>query len=293
MASNASPVTLEKIVSLCKRRGFVLPSADIYGGMNGLYDIGPLGTLLKQNIRALWTKALTSMDYDVFFIEGAVLGPEAMWKASGHLEHFHDPMVDCLVCKRRFRADDIDLNKACPHCGNKQWTAVRTFNMMFQTSVGASMEQSSIAYLRPETAQAIYVDFKAVAHSMRAKIPFGIAQIGKAFRNEITPKQFLFRMREFEQMELEWFCHPTDAQSFFDFWTKQRHAFYANIGITMDRIRIRAHDTTELAHYSKNTSDIEYQFPFGWKELEGIAHRSDYDLSSKGKDGTSIISNWQ
>lgn len=278
MTPTPSSVTLEKIVSLCKRRGFIFPSAEIYGGINGLYDTGPLGTLLKQNLRNAWSKALKNLEYDTFFLEGALLGPEALWKASGHVEHFHDPMVDCLVCKHRFRADDIDLAKACPHCGNKQWTSVRNFNMMFQTNVGAAAEQTSIAYLRPETAQTIFANFKAVASSMRAKIPFGIAQVGKAFRNEITPKQFLFRMREFEQMELEWFCTPETAQDFFAFWIQQRLSFYEKIGIKKDHIRIRAHASSELAHYSQNTSDVEYLFPFGWKELEGIAYRGNFDL---------------
>jgi glycyl-tRNA synthetase len=280
---SSSPANLEKIVSLCKRRGFVFPSAEIYGGVNGLYDYGPLGTLLRNNLRTAWTGALQQLDVTVFFIEGALLGPEALWQASGHVEHFHDPMIDCLVCKHRFRADDIDSSKPCPHCGNTQWTPVRNFNMMFQTQLGASAEHTSLAYLRPETAQVIYTDFKAVATSMRAKIPFGIAQIGKAFRNEITPKQFLFRMREFEQMELEWFCRPEEAHTFFDFWLAKRRDFYATIGITTDRIRIRPHQRDELAHYSQNTSDIEYEFPFGWKELEGIAYRGNFDLSQHSK----------
>jgi glycyl-tRNA synthetase len=221
-------------------------------------------------------------------LEGALLGPESLWKASGHVEHFHDPMVDCLVCKHRYRADDIDLEKPCPHCGNKQWTAVRNFNMMFQTHLGAATEQSSLAYLRPETAQVMYVDFKLIATSMRAKIPFGIAQMGKAFRNEITPKQFVFRMREFEQMELQWFCKPETAREFFEFWLQQRTTFYATLGVKAEHLRLRAHEATELAHYSQRTSDVEYQFPFGWKELEGIAYRGDFDLQQhsrfSGKD---------
>ena len=284
----SSVVTLEKLVSLCKRRGFAYQSAEIYGGLNGVYDIGPLGTLLKQNIRAAWTQSLMNLEHEVLFIEGAILGASSMWEASGHVQNFHDPMVDCLVCKHRFRADDIDLDKPCSNCGNKKWTDVREFNMMFKTQLGASTEQSAVAYLRPETAQAIFINFKNVLSSNRVKIPFGIAQIGKAFRNEITPKQFLFRMREFEQMEIEFFCKEADALTFFEFWSAQRRAFYDAIGIKHDRIRLRAHEKTELSHYSSATSDVEYHFPFGWKELEGIAYRGNYDLTQhmkhSGKD---------
>ena len=186
-------VSLDKLVSLCKRRGFVYPSAEIYGGINGIYDMGPLGSLLKQNIRAAWKASLAKTNFDIVFVEGALIGPHAMWEASGHIENFHDPMVDCLVCKHRFRADDIDMAKACSHCGNKSWTEVRQFNLMFTTQLGAASHQSTTAYLRPETAQAIFINFKNVLTSSRVKIPFGIAQMGKSFRNEITPKQFLFR----------------------------------------------------------------------------------------------------
>lgn len=285
--ANTTPPSLETVVSLCKRRGFVYPSSEIYGGLNGVYDIGPLGVALKNNIRKAWSRAVN--DLDVFFMEGALLGPQALWQASGHVANFSDPLVDCLTCKHRFRADDIDMQAGCPHCGAKNtWTDVRPFNMMFQTQVGASSEQSSIAYLRPETAQAVFVNFKNVMTSMRAKIPFGIAQIGKAFRNEITPKQFLFRMREFEQMELEWFCTQERAREFFDFWQQRRQDFYRAIGINPEHIRIRAHAKEELSHYSQATSDIEFLFPFGWKELEGIAYRGNFDLTQhstcSGKD---------
>ncbi len=286
--THTSSVTLEKLVSLCKRRGFVYQSAEIYGGLNGVYDIGPLGALLKHNIRAAWTQSLNSTGLEILYIEGALLGPHAVWEASGHVQSFQDPMVDCLTCKRRFRADDIDLNKPCPHCGNKTWTDVRQFNLMFKTHVGASTDTSSIAYLRPETAQSIFINFKNVYSSNRVKIPFGIAQIGKAFRNEITPKQFLFRMREFEQMEIEWFCTPSSAVKFFEFWTAHRKQFYTTIGIDPEKIRLRAHEKDELSHYSTATSDIEYHFPFGWKELEGIANRGNFDLTQhmkySGKD---------
>lgn len=281
-------VSLETIIALAKRRGFFFPSSELYGGLNGIYDAGPLGVLLKNNIRAAWTRAHDALEYDIVPLEGALLGPETLWKASGHVENFHDPMVDCLACKHRYRADDINLDGACPHCGNKKWTDVRVFHMMFSTQLGAAQGASSVAYLRPETAQAIYVNVKNVMTTMRLKVPFGISQIGKAFRNEITPKQFLFRMREFEQMELEWVCTEQDAPKFFDYWREHRKNFYAQIGIKTGNIRLRDHDASELAHYSRGTTDIEYQFPFGWKELEGIAYRGNFDLTQHaqhaGKD---------
>jgi glycyl-tRNA synthetase len=278
--SSANTTTLETITALCKRRGFVYPTAEIYGGFNGVYDFGPLGTLMKRNIQDAWTHALMSLEKEILFIDGAILGPEAEWHASGHIEHFNDPMVDCTHCKKRYRADDVNLSGACPHCGTKNsWTEVRQFNMMFQTRAGAAAENSITAYLRPETAQAIFVNFKNVLSTNRVKIPFGIAQIGKAFRNEITPKQFLFRVREFEQMEMEWFCRGEDASEFFEFWTNERKQFFTNIGITPERLRIRPHGPDELAHYSKQCNDVEYEFPFGWKELEGIADRGNFDLS--------------
>jgi glycyl-tRNA synthetase len=288
MDSVNSPVTLEKIVALCKRRGFVFPTAEIYGGLNGVYDFGPLGALLKNNIRNAWSQSISSAVGDVVFFEGSILAPSAVWEASGHVKNFHDPLVDCLNCKHRFRADDVDLNGPCPNCGKKAWTEVRQFNMMFETKVGAMSSASSIAYLRPETAQSIFVNFKNVFSSSRVKIPFGIAQMGKAFRNEITPKQFLFRMREFEQMEIEWFCKGETALDFYKKWCDARYAFYQSIGIEKDKIRLRPHAKDELSHYSSATSDVEYEFPFGWKELEGIAYRGDYDLSQhmkhSGKD---------
>lgn len=275
--------SLDQIVAFAKRRGFVYQSSEIYGGLNGVYDFGHLGTLLKENIRNSWRSSIRATNPNILFIEGAQLGPHALWQASGHTENFSDPMIDCTNCKKRFRADDIDINKACPACGVKAWTDVRQFQLMFQTNLGAVSDQSSIAYLRPETAQSIFANFKNVLSTNRVKIPFGIAQIGKAFRNEITPKQFLFRMREFEQMELEWFCKPDQADEFFDIWVNSRHQFYKTIGINQDRIRLRHHDKQELAHYSSRTTDIEYEFPFGYKELEGIADRGNFDLSQHSK----------
>jgi len=285
----SSTVSLEAIVALAKRRGFVFPAAEIYGGLNGVYEMGPLGALLRQHIRSTWIESVSDVQqndhtYDVVFIEGALLGPQALWKASGHIDHFQDPMIDCTVCKHRYRADDdIDPTKNCPHCGNKSWTDVRQFNMMFQTNVGASTDGSSVAFLRPETAQAIFTNLKNVMTTTRAKIPFGIAQIGKAFRNEITPKQFLFRMREFEQMELEWFCKKQNVDTFFAFWIEKRMQFMKDIGLNQDNVRVREHDKDELSHYSSATSDIEYQFPFGWRELEGIANRGSFDLEMHSK----------
>lgn len=278
-----NPVSLDTLVALCKRRGFIFQSAEIYGGANGFYDFGHLGTLLKENLRNAWKKSLYNSNGEIVFLEGSVVGPEPMWVASGHVQNFHDPMVDCMECKHRFRADHIDLEKACPNCGKKKWTDVRSFNMMFKTNIGAAEAHSSTGYLRPETAQAIFVNFKNVLTTSRVKIPFGIAQIGKAFRNEITPKQFLFRMREFEQMEMEWFCKAEQAKEFFEFWRKKRLQFFSDIGIASDKLRLRPHEQDELSHYSSQTDDVEYLFPFGWKELEGIAHRGNYDLTQHTK----------
>ena len=275
--------SLDTIVSLCKRRGFVYPSAEIYGGINGVYDFGPLGSLTKQHIRAFWVKHMKKESDNIVFLEGPILGPTPMWQASGHLENFHDPMVDCLNCNKRLRSDELDLEKPCPHCGVKKWTESRQFNLMFKTQMGAMAEQGSDAYLRPETAQAIFVNFKNVHSTSRVKIPFGIAQIGKAFRNEITPKQFLFRTREFEQMEIEWFCKAENSKKFFEFWLEARHRFYQNIGLNADNIRFDAHKPEDLSHYSQATTDVEYNFPFGWKELEGIADRGNFDLSQHTK----------
>ena len=278
MSTEKKTVSLDAIVSLCKRRGFVYQTADIYGGLNGVYDFGHLGVLLKKNIRNAWKKSIKK-NGPIVMLDGALLGPQSVWEASGHVENFHDPMVDCLQCKKRFRADEINLEKGCPSCGNKNWTDIKQFNMMFKTALGASSESTSVAYLRPETAQSIFVNFKNILTTSRVKIPFGIAQIGKAFRNEITPKQFLFRMREFEQMEVEWFCKESDAQSALDSWKNLRFDFYLQLGINKEKIRLRNHGSNELAHYSTACVDIEYQFPFGWKELEGIAHRGNFDLT--------------
>lgn len=280
---SSTHATLDILVALCKRRGFVYQSAELYGGLNGVYDFGPMGTLLKQNLKQAWLTSLYKATDDIVQLDGALLGSHDVWNASGHLQNFHDPLVDCTNCKHRFRADDIDLEKACPNCGKKAWTDVRQFNMMFKTELGAAAGKTTEAYLRPETAQSVFVNFKNVYATSRVKIPFGIAQIGKAFRNEITPKQFLFRMREFEQMELEWFCKEEQTAEYFDFWCKQRLAFYEAIGIKKEHIRLRAHESSELSHYSRQTNDVEYAFPFGWKELEGIADRGSFDLTQHTK----------
>lgn len=283
--SNQTTVTLDKIVSLCKRKGFVYPSADIYGGINGIYDFGHLGTLIKENLKSAWKKSIQSKKGDTFFLDGALIGPSAMWIASGHVENFHDPMIDCMNCKKRFRTDDdsIDVDKCCPSCGVKSWTDIRNFNLMFQTQLGALQDEASKAYLRPETAQTIFAQFKNIYSTSRTKLPFGVAQIGKAFRNEITPKQFLFRMREFEQMEMEWFCKEVDSMDFFNYWVEKRKSFYESIGINMSKIRLYQHPQEKLSHYSKCTFDVEYEFPFGFKELEGIAHRGNFDLTQHTK----------
>ena len=282
----APTVTLEKIVSLCKRRGFAYASADIYSGINGVYDFGPLGCQLLRNIKDSWRAHMNSFSEEMVEMDGALLGPAATWAASGHLAGFSDPMIDCTSCKKRFRADDgsVDPEKNCPHCGNKAWTEARDFNLMFETNLGAMSDGSSKAYLRPETAQSIFINFKNVISSTRVKMPFGIGQIGKAFRNEITPKQFLFRVREFEQMELEFFCKGEDAPRYFEEWLKRQATFYDKLGMRKENLRFRPHDADELAHYSTTCTDVEYQFPFGWKELEGIAHRGNYDLTQHTKE---------
>lgn len=273
-------VTLDKIISLCKRKGFIFPAAEIYGGLNGVYDFGPLGVALKRKLRIFWESSLKKFSRDIVFLEGSLLGSEEMWKASGHLENFSDPMVDCLECKHRYRADEIDLEKSCANCGKKNWTEPREFNLMFKTQMGAMLGTGNNAYLRPETAQAIFVNFKNIISTYRVKIPFGIAQIGKSFRNEITPRQFLFRTREFEQMEIEWFCKPEEGMEYFHKWLEARENFYKDLNFNKENLIFKPHGEKDLAHYSVCCTDVEYNFPFGWKELEGIAHRGDYDLKA-------------
>ncbi len=273
-------VTMDKIVSLCKRRGFIFQSSEIYGGLNGAYDYGPLGVQLKNNIRDFWWKEMTQIHDDIVGLDASILMHPRVWEASGHVSNFSDPMVDCKQCKSRFRADQIDLKGACPTCGTKDsFTEPRNFNLMFSTHIGANADASSIVYLRPETAQGIYVDFKNVVSSSRVKIPFGIAQVGKAFRNEITTKNFIFRSCGFEQMEMQWFCKPGSDEHWFSYWREQRMAFYHKMGIKPSSLRWHQHGPDELAFYAKDAYDIQFLFPMGWQELEGVHSRTDYDLT--------------
>ena len=280
-----SEVTMDKIVSLCKRRGFIFQSSEIYGGLNGAYDYGPLGVQLKNNIRDAWWKEMTQLHDDIVGLDASILMHSKVWEASGHVSNFTDPMVDCKQCKSRFRADQIDLNAACPVCGSKgTFTAPRNFNLMFATHIGADVDAASTIYLRPETAQGIYVDFKNVVSSSRVKIPFGIAQVGKSFRNEITTKNFIFRSCEFEQMEMQWFCKPGTDEQWFPYWREQRMNFYVNkLGIHPEHLRWHQHGPDELAFYAKDAYDIQFLFPMGWQELEGVHSRTDYDLTQHQK----------
>ena len=277
---------MEKIVSLCKRRGFIFQSSEIYGGLNGLWDYGPLGVELKRNLKDYWWRVMVHERDDVVGMDGSILMNRAVWKASGHEDTFSDPMVDCRSCKARLRADQVINKKGekqCPVCGGKDLTESRAFNLMFKTHVGATEDETSVAYLRPETAQAIFVQFKNILDVSRKKLPFGIAQIGKAFRNEINPRNFTFRSREFEQMELEYFCRAEEGMKLLEYWKEERLKFYENIGIPRSKLHVLTVPDEERAFYSKGTYDIEYDFPFGRQELEGVAYRTDYDLSQHQK----------
>jgi len=281
--------TMDKLVSLAKRRGFIFQSSEIYGGINSCYDYGPLGVEMKKNIKELWWKAMVYERDDVEGIDASILMHPRVWEASGHVEGFNDPMVDCKVCKTRFREDNIDTSKPCPVCGSRDsFTEVRQFNLMFKTYMGPVQDSASVVYMRPETAQGIYVNFHNVRESARRKIPFGIAQIGKAFRNEITPGNFIFRTREFEQMEMQYFVRPGEDEKWFAYWKAQRREWYKRLGLTEEKLRFHQHGPNELAHYAKAAYDIEYEFPFGWNEIEGIHNRTDFDLSRhmeySGKD---------
>jgi len=288
-----NPERMEKIVSLCKRRGFVFQSSEIYGGLNGCWDYGPLGVELKRNLKDYWWRVMVRERDDIVGMDGSILMNRNVWKASGHEETFTDPMVDCRVCKARLRADQLpekDGVPYCSNCGSRDLTEARAFNLMFLTYVGATQDESSKTYLRPETAQAIFVQFKNVLATSRKKLPFGIAQIGKAFRNEITPGNFTFRTREFEQMEIEYFCRPEDAPRYHQEWIQARYQWYLDLGIRPENLTLRPHEKDELAHYAQSeastgTTDIEYKFPFMDKpaELEGIANRADFDLSQHAK----------
>ncbi len=272
---------LEQIVNLCKRRGFVYPSAEIYGGFRSAYDYGPLGALMLRNVKEAWIRAMVQERDDVVLIDAATLGPPQVWEASGHLASFHDPLVDCTNCKQRFRQDKLDDPDICPNCGaHGSFTEARQFNLMFKTYAGPVEESASVAYLRPETAQGMFVNFANVLATTRKKPPFGIAQVGKAFRNEITPQNWIFRTREFELMEVEFFVPPADSTKWYEYWCNERLDWYVRHGIPREMLRLRPHDSDELSHYSSGTSDVEFLFPWGFDELEGIAQRTDYDLKA-------------
>ena len=278
--------TMDKVVNLCKRRGFVFPGSEIYGGLGSSLDYGPLGVELKRNVKEAWWRAVVTGRDDVVGIDAAIIMHPGVWEASGHLAGFTDPLVDCKSCKQRFRADDVQ-GERCPACGG-ELTDARQFNLMFKTFVGPVEDTAHVAYLRPETAQGIFVNFRNVVETSRLKVPFGIAQIGKSFRNEITPGNFLFRTREFEQMELEFFVRPGEDDPWFEHWREERLRWYTDLGLAPERLRVRPHGADELAHYAKACCDIEYRFPFAWAELEGIANRTDFDLrrhaERSGKD---------
>jgi len=292
---------MDNIVNLCKRRGIIFPSSEVYGGIGSTWDYGPVGVLLKNNVKAAWWKSVVQERDDMVGLDAAILMHPDVWKASGHVESFTDPMVDCKQCKRRFRADHLvealktdedgvrrtaeelrTLEQAlqgvrCPECGG-EFTSMRQFNMMFKTYMGPVEDSAAVVYLRPETAQGIFVNFKNILNSTRKKLPFGIAQIGKSFRNEITPGNFIFRTREFEQMEIEYFTRPEEAEQWHEYWLNERFEWYVGLGIKRENLRLRPHGEDELAFYARACSDVEYLFPIGWSELEGIANRTDYDL---------------
>ncbi len=284
----------DKLASLAKRRGFVFPSSEIYGGAGATWDYGPLGVELKNNVKRAWWKAMVQLREDIVGLDAAILMHPRVWEASGHVENFIDPLVECASCKRRFRLDELpdgdrlteewragggDLAAVpCPGCGTKRLAAPRRFNLMFKTFVGPAEDTASVAWLRPETAQGIFVNFENVQQSARRKLPFGIAQVGKSFRNEITPGNFIFRSREFEQMEMQYFCRPEDAPRLFEEWKQRRMDWHRSFGVPADLLRFRDHAPDERAHYAAAATDVEFRFPFGWKELEGIHNRTDYDL---------------
>ena len=282
MAKDAQQQRMEKIVSLCKRRGFVFQSSEIYGGLNGFWDYGPMGVELKRNLKDYWWRRMVHEREDMVGMDGSIIMNRAVWRASGHEETFSDPMVDCKTCKSRHRADQLprkDDVPYCPNCGGRDLTEPRAFNLMFKSHAGPVETDENLVYLRPETAQAMFVQFKNILETSRKKLPFGIAQIGKAFRNEINPRNYTFRSREFEQMEVEYFCRAEDGLALTDYWLEERLKFYEDIGIPRAKIRINDIPDGERAFYSKKTYDLEYDFPFGVSELEGIAYRTDYDLS--------------
>jgi len=281
--------SLDAIAALCKRRGFIFQSSEIYGGINGFWDYGPLGVELRRNIKEAWWRDIVRDREDVVGVDCSIIMNPKVWEASGHTGGFTDPMATCKKCRKHFRADQLDESAAgvCPECGG-ELTAPRQFNLMFKTFVGAMEDSSSVAYLRPETAQGIFANYKNVLDSYRVKLPFGIAQVGRSFRNEINPRNYTFRSREFEQMELEFFCRPDEADEWYGVWRDARYNWYVNLGLQSSRLRLRDHEADELAHYARACADVEYEFPFGVSELEGIANRTDFDLKQhqefSGKD---------
>jgi len=280
---------MDKIVSLAKRRGFIFQSSEIYGGLNSCWDYGPIGVELKRNVKNAWWDYMIHKRDDIVGVDCSILMAPQVWEASGHLKNFTDPLVDCKKCKKRWRQDKLQDPKKCPECGG-ELTEARQFNLMFKTFMGPVEDDANVVYLRPETAQGIFVNFKNVLTSSRLKPPFGIGQIGKSFRNEITPGNFTFRTREFEQMEMEFFVPPGEDEKWYNYWIEERKKWYLQYGIKEENIRIREHEKKELAHYAKACADVEYKYPWGWDELEGIANRTDFDLKThmehSGKDLT-------
>jgi glycyl-tRNA synthetase len=279
---------MDDIVRLSKQRGFIFPSAEIYGGFRSTYDYGPLGVLMLRNVKNAWWRSMVQLRHDIVGLDAAILSSPKIWEASGHLTNFTDPLVDCRNCKERWRADHLEPDPKdglihCPNCGSTDLTEARAFNLMFKTFVGPVEDESNVAYLRPETAQGHFVNFLNVLQTSRKRPPFGIAQIGKSFRNEITPGNFVFRTREFEQMEMEYFVPPDEAPRWFEYWCNERLEWYVANGIPRDMLRLREHVPDELAHYAAATKDVEFTFPWGWGELEGVANRTDFDLTAHAK----------
>ena len=287
------PVSMEELVRLAKARGFVFPSAEIYGGFRSTYDYGPLGVLMERNVKEAWWREMVQLRQEVVGLDAAVLSSPKIWEASGHLKNFTDPLVDCRTCKQRWRADQLPTTEEgkleCPNCGGHDFTEARPFNLMFKTFVGPVEDDGAVAYLRPETAQGHFVNFANVLQTEHLRPPFGTAQIGKSFRNEITPGNFVFRTREFEQMELEYFVPPDEAPRWFDYWCNERLEWYVRFGIPQDMLRLRPHTKEELSHYSAGTADVEFAFPWGWGELEGIANRTDYDLKAHASASGQVL----
>jgi glycyl-tRNA synthetase len=275
------PADFDTIVNLAKKRGFVFQSSEIYGGLRSAYDYGPLGVAMLRNVKEQWWRSMVGMRDDIVGLDSAIIQSPRVWEASGHVASFTDPLVECTNCHNRHRLDKLDDQDQCPSCGMRgTFTEPKQFNLMFRTHMGPVETEGNLVYLRPETAQGIFINYENVRRTSRLRLPFGIAQIGKAFRNEITPGQFVFRTREFEQMEMEYFCRPEESPKWFEYWQQERMRWYTDLGLAPERLRLRSHGADELSHYSSGTSDVEYLFPWGWDELEGIASRTDFDLKA-------------